>query len=238
MQWLSSTGCFLVRTERDLSAMRRCLFCVYSLSFSQIGNLLLYSSACMQPQLFLSCSLCMFVGVFLCLPKPRRWACICGWISACGSSPPVCRAAQSNRCLWLNSEDHSSVQQTASSPLAHLWGRIPLQNNEFVPSAPWLESIYLLSVRGLWKSQQAWLLKPLSKDNSILGEKSLFSSRWILFSWNVSCGGARTILHSSAFETGAGKGRSARCIATLAEAETPSVTRQGGQRPHGLKGIS
>lgn len=66
----------------------------------------------------------------------------------------------------------------------------------------------------------------------------LFSSQWILFSRNVSCGGARNILHPSAFETGASKGRSVRCITMLAKAGTPSVTMQGGQRPLGLKGIS
>lgn len=72
----------------------------------------------------------------------------------------------------------------------------------------------------------------------VRGKKSLFPSQWILCSRNVSCGGAQTILHPSAFETGAGKGRSVHCITMLAEAGTPSVTMQGGQRPLGLKGIS
>lgn len=109
----------------------------------------------------------------------------------------------------------------------------------------YLESLSLLSVRGLWKSQKACLRdNSLSSETTVKGQQYLrggkfFSqSQWILFSRNASCGGTRTILYPSAFETGAGKGQSVRCITMLAETGTPSVTMQGGQRPLGLKGIS
>lgn len=147
-----------------------------------------------------SCSLCMFVWVFLCLSEPRRWVCICGWISAYSYSPPVGRAAQNNSSLWLSSEEHSPAQWATFPPPSHIGGRIPFKNTFFPFKTKWT------CTAGDWSGGPA-IPKACLRDKLLGSEAtarttgSYREEAFSLFIRNVWCGAVWTILQPNVFET-------------------------------------